>query len=65
MCQTNVVIDRGGEQEMIMEHVTSLEMLADGVRIAALFEAPREINSVRLEKIDFMTGTVTLIEQKG
>jgi len=65
MCQTSVVIDRDGEQEKIMENVTSLEMLADGVRIATLFEEPREISSVRLEKIDFMSGTVMLVEEKG
>jgi len=65
MCQTSVVIDRKGEQEKIMENVTSLEMLADGVRIATLFEEPREISSVRLEKIDFMSGTVILVEQRG
>ena len=65
MCQTSVVIDRDGEQEKIMENVTTLEMLADGVRIATLFEEPKEINSVRLEKIDFMSGTVTLIQEKG
>ena len=61
MCQTSVVLERDGEQEKIMDNVTSLEMLADGVRIGALFEEPMEINSVRLEKIDFMTGTVTLV----
>ncbi len=66
MCQTSVVLDREGEQEMIMENVTSLEMLADGVRIAALFEEPQEITSVRLARIDFVTGTVILVEnQKG
>lgn len=65
MCQTSVVVDRQGEQEKIMENVTSLEMLADGVRIATLFEEPREIVSVRLERIDFMSGTVILVEKKG
>lgn len=65
MCQTSVVVDRQGEQEKIMENVTSLEMLADGVRIATLFEEPREIASVRLESIDFMSGTVILVEKKG
>ena len=65
MCQTSVVIDREGEQEKIMENVTSLDMLADGVRIATLFEEPKEISSVRLERIDFMSGTVILVEKKG
>jgi len=65
MCQTSVVLDRNGEQEKIMENITSLELLADGVRIAALFEEPREITSVRLARIDFMSGTVILVEKKG
>ncbi|MDH4320192.1 MAG: CooT family nickel-binding protein [Desulfobulbaceae bacterium] len=65
MCQTSVVLDRDGEQEKLMENITSLEMLADGVRIAALFEEPREITSVRLARIDFMAGKVILVAEKG
>ncbi len=44
-----------------MENVTSLELLTDGVRIATLFEEPREIVGVQLLKIDFLAGTVILV----
>ena len=63
MCQTSVVLERDGKQEQIMENVTSLEVLADGVRICTLFEEPRQLVAVRLEKIDFLSGIVTLVSE--
>ncbi|MDH5298015.1 MAG: CooT family nickel-binding protein [Desulfobulbaceae bacterium] len=61
----SVVLEAEGEQKKIMDNVTRLEVLKDGVRISTLFEAPREIVSARLQSIDFLNGTVTLVHDKG
>jgi len=63
MCQTSVVLEQDGGPEHIMDNVTRLEVLTDGVRVSTLFEEPREIVAVRLKEIDFLSGTVTLVRK--
>ena len=60
MCQVNVVVSRNGDQEKIMENVTLLEIEPQGIRISTFFEEPKLITDARLEKIDFLNGTVIL-----
>lgn len=60
MCQVSVVVSRNGHQEKIMENVALLEVEPNGIRISTLFEEPRLVAGARLDKIDFLNGTVIL-----
>jgi predicted RNA-binding protein len=62
MCQVNVVLDKNGEQEKVMENVTLLTIEPEGVLISTLFEKPKLIAGAKLTKIDFLNGTVTLTD---
>lgn len=61
MCQMKVVLDHDGRQEKVMENVSLLEVVPGGVQVSTLFEEPR-IVAGRVQKIDFMAGTVTLTD---
>ena len=60
MCQMNVVLEHGGEQEKIMENATRLEVTGEGVLVSTLFEEPKLVKSAWVKDIDFLNGTVTL-----
>ncbi|KPK32201.1 MAG: hypothetical protein AMK70_11065 [Nitrospira bacterium SG8_35_1] len=60
MCQMNVVLEKDGEQEKVMENVTHLEVTGEGVVVSAFFEDPKLVKSARVKNIDFLGGTVTL-----
>ena len=64
MCQINVLLKQDDNQKMIMEQVTKLEILPEGIRLASLFEEPQLIKDVELREIDFLDGTVTLIPSR-
>jgi predicted RNA-binding protein len=57
----SVVLDHDGQQEKVMENVSLLEVVPEGVRISTLFEEPR-IVAGRVQRIDFTAGTVTLAD---
>jgi predicted RNA-binding protein len=61
MCQISAVLKQDGQQEKIMENVTTLEVTPEGIVLSTLFEEPRLIHSTRIEKIDFLGGCVTLV----
>jgi predicted RNA-binding protein len=60
MCQMNVMLDHDGQQEKVMENVTSLEVTDKGVVVSTLFEEPKLVEAARVKSIDFVGGTVTL-----
>ncbi len=60
MCQMKVMLDKEGQQELVMEDVTKLEVTEDGVRVSTFFEEPKTVSGVVLKAIDFMSGTLTL-----
>ena len=60
MCQMNVLLERDGEQEKVMEDVTRLEVTADGVVVSSLFADRKLVSGARVHTIDFMDNTVTL-----
>ena len=64
MCQVNVVIDHTGEQEKVMENVTLLTIEPEGILISTFFEEPKLFSDLKLTKIDFLNGTVTLQSDK-
>ncbi len=60
MCQMKVMLDKEGQQELVMEDVTQLEVSEEGIRVSTFFEEPKVVSGVAVKKIDFMSGTVTL-----
>jgi predicted RNA-binding protein len=60
MCQINVVVEREGELEPVMESVTGLEVTPDGVVLSTFFEEPMAIADVHIKSIDFLGGSVVL-----
>ena len=55
-----VVLDREGQQELVMEDVTQLEVTEDGVKVSAYFEEPKIVSGAAVKTIDFLSGTLTL-----
>lgn len=60
MCQLRAVIEKDGKQETVMESVTSLEVVDDGVVLSTFFEDPKKIAGVAVQSIDFLGGAVVL-----
>lgn len=64
MCEIKVVLDQGGTEKLLMENVTRLDVLENGISITSLFEGPKEIARATVRNIDFIAGKVFL-EQQG
>ena len=62
MCQISVVVERQGHQEKVMDNVTRLDVIPEGVRLSTFFDEPKEIKNVLISRIDFLGGTVVLDE---
>lgn len=62
MCQIRAVVERNDEQEMVMEAVTALDVVEDGVILSTYFEEPKKISGVFIQKIDFLGGKLVLRE---
>lgn len=60
MCQTNVLMLKNGEEELLLENVTKLEVLDNGLRITSLFEGTKDLIGVVIRSIDFAGGKVYL-----
>lgn len=65
MCQMSVVLGREDEAEVVAENASLLEVVADGVRISTLFEEPRLLPGVRVERIDFLNNRVILAQAEA
>ncbi len=55
-----VMLDKEGQQELVMEDVASLEVVEGGIKISTLFEEPKLISEVGVKMIEFLSGTSTL-----
>lgn len=60
MCQTNVLMEKNGEEELLLENVTMLEVLESSLKITTLFEGTKEFFGVAIRRIDFTGGKVYL-----
>jgi predicted RNA-binding protein len=60
VCQINVVVEREGNREPVMESVTGLEVTEDGVVLSTFFEEPLTVRGVHIASIDFLGGSVVL-----
>ncbi len=64
MCQTSVLMEKSGEAELLLENVTALEVLENGLKITTLFEGPQELRGAAIRRIDFTGGKVFLHQTK-
>lgn len=60
MCQTSVLVEKKGEEELLLENVTSLEVIDGGFKITTLFEGSKDFFGLALRRIDFAGGKVFL-----
>ena len=55
-----IMQDKDGQQELVMEDVSQLEVVEEGIRISTLFEEPKLIPGVTIKTIDFLAGKTML-----
>ncbi len=60
MCQTSVVVEHDGSEELLLENVTELEVIDGGLSIATLFEGQKDYPGLAIRRIDFNEGKVYL-----
>ncbi len=61
MCQVSAIVEKGdGEREVVMEAVTSLEVVETGVTLTTFFEDPLTVTGVVVKKINFLGGEIIL-----
>ena len=60
MCQTNVVMEKDGQEEVLGENVTGLEVSGKNITSTTLFEGATEFENVVIRRIDFTGGKVFL-----
>ena len=56
--------DKEENPEIVMENVSQLELIDEGIKISTLFEEPKIIADVQVTRIDFMNGKVFLGSSK-
>jgi predicted RNA-binding protein len=61
MCQTNIYLQRNGQETIVAENASFLEVTAEGVVIGTLFEEPKKLKGASIQRIDFLEGRVTLL----
>jgi predicted RNA-binding protein len=64
MCQATVFLTRDGQKKELMRDVVLLEPVEEGLRLQAFFEEPVTVKA-RIERIDFIKHTVTLVANGG
>ena len=62
MCQTSVFMEKSGGEELLLENVTTLEVIENGLKITSLFEGTKEFFGVSIRRIDFAGGKVFLYQ---
>ena len=63
MCQATVYLTHRGQEEEIMRDVILLEPAEEGVRLSTFFEPPQTVRA-RIQRIDFLKHTVTLVAEE-
>ena len=63
MCQMKIMQEKEGQQELVMEDVSQLEVVEEGIMISTLFEEPKLIPGVVIKTIDFLSGK-TMLQKK-
>jgi len=65
MCQMNVMLEKEGGDELLMEGASLLECKAEGVELSSLFDPPQLIPGVKVIRIDFLNSKVVLGKATG
>lgn len=65
MCQMRIILEQDGQEELLLENASLLEVTDDGVRVSALFEEPKLIRGAAVHAIDFLHGKVIVTQTKG
>jgi predicted RNA-binding protein len=63
MCQMSVILEQDGNEAVVAENASLLEVGEDGIRISTLFEEPQFIPGAVVRAIDFLNGRVTVIRK--
>lgn len=63
MCQMSIFVEKGGDEALLKENVTMLEILDSSVRVSTLFEGPTDLENMVVRSIDFSAGKVLLEKQ--
>jgi predicted RNA-binding protein len=56
----SAVMEHDGKIELIMENITRLDVLTQGVKMSSLFEGETEFTDMTVHHIDFLGGKVFL-----
>jgi predicted RNA-binding protein len=64
MCQATVYLKQNDQEKEIMRDVILLEPAEGGLRLQTFFEEPVMVQA-RVERIDFLKHTVTLVPTEG
>ncbi len=66
MCQISaILVGEGGQEEILMEGVTALDVTADGILLTTFFEEPRLVPGAVIRRIDFLGGRLILARNAG
>ena len=65
MCQMKIILKQGDKEEVFLENASSLEVTDKGVTVSAMFEPPKTIQGGEVHSIDFLSGRVTVIKNRG
>lgn len=60
MCQTSVFVEKNGNEELVLENVTHLVAIENGVKITSLFDGSKDFPGTEIRRIDFAAGKVYL-----
>lgn len=63
MCQMKVVVEKNGQEELLVEHATRLLVKGDVIEVEAFFEPPWHLEGMTVMAIDFLGGRVVLAEK--
>jgi predicted RNA-binding protein len=55
-------MEKAGADELLLENVTTLEVLENGLKITTLFEGAKDFFGVAIRRIDFSGGKVFLYQ---
>ncbi len=61
MCQIAAVLQEADTEQVVLENVTEIEVLGDGVKLLTMFDEPLEMEGVGIARIDFLGGRVYLV----
>ncbi len=65
MCQMTAVVCEDGQERVVLENVTELEVKEEGLRLQTMFDEPRDLPGMAVTRIDFLAGRVYLAPADG